>query len=312
LATLIGGGSWTTTDLDDARHRLECDFGAQLRIGDAAATHRPMSVDRRAAAGFQIDTVRLPTRLSFDCADSDRVIVNIMRAGRIGGDGASQNFRYQRGDVYLSGFPGAQYRCHTDHTHVEAVVIPTRFLIEATGTTSALRFLSVNPVTPAAAAVWKATVAQVQRILDDPAMHTPLVLCEAGRMLSERIVATFPTTTTPGPAQLGRLMPVDLRRVLAYMEENAHTDISVWDIARAVDLTPAGVAYLFRRHLGSTPMAHLRRIRLDRAHRELVESDRSRATVGRVAAHWGFSRPATFATFYRSCYGQSPYATIRE
>jgi AraC-like DNA-binding protein len=312
MATPLRYCSWTTTDLEEARARLEGDFGARLRLDEARATDRQLSVHRRGTANFLFGMVRLPAQLSFDCNDSDLVIVNTMRAGRIGGDGPSHNFSYQRGEVFLAGFPGARYRCHTDHTAVHSVAIPTRFLTEATGAAPSLRFLSVNPVTPAAAAAWMTTIAEVERILEDPATHTPLVLCEAARVLSERIVATFPTTTTPGVSQPGRLMPLDLRRVIAYMEDHADTDISVWDIARAVDLTPAGVAYLFRRYLDSTPMAHLRRIRLDRAHRELVDADPGRTTVGRVAARWGFPNTAKFAAFYRSCYEQSPYVTIRE
>lgn len=311
MATSIRDRCWTTTDLEEARDRLDSEFGARLLVSQARGTDRQLSVRRRGAANFSVDAVRLPAQLSFDCADNEQVIVNTMRGGVFGGTGGGANFSYRRGDVFLSGFPGAHYRCHTDYTSVVSVAIPTRFLAEAAGAEPSLHFLSVNPVTNAAAACWTATLLRVGRILDDPAMHTPLVLCHVARTLAEQVVRIFPTTTTPGPAHLGRLMPVDLRRVLSYIEEHADADISVWDIARAADLTPAGVAYLFRRHLGSTPMAHLRRVRLDHAHRELVETDRSAATVGRIAARWGFADASTFATFYRRCYDQSPYATIR-
>lgn len=312
MATSIREVSWTTTDFEEARERLEDEFGARLRVDEARGTDRHLTVRRRGTANFSVDTVRLPAQLTFDCADSDVVIVNTMRAGTFTGAGAAANFSYRRGDVFLAGFPGAHYRCHTDHTSVRSVAIPTRYLAEVAGATASPRFLSVNPVTPAAAAAWKCTLARVERILDDPVMHTPLVLCETARMLAERVVTTFPTTTTPGAAQLGRLMPVDLRRAIAYIEEHADADISVWDIARGIGLTPGGVVYLFRRHLGVTPMAYLRRVRLDRAHHELVATDRSRATVCRIAARWGFRSGASFATYYRSCYDQSPYATIRE
>lgn len=312
MATPLRYCSWTTTDLEEARTRLESDFGAHLRVDEARGTGRQLSVHRRGTSNFLFGMVRLPAQLSFDCAESDLIVVNTMRAGRIGGDGPSHNFSYQRGEVYLAGFPGANYRCHTDHTAVHSVALPTRFLTEATGAPPSLRFLSVNPVSSAAADAWLATIEQVERILENPALHTPLVLCEAARMLAGRIVATFPTTTTPGVSEPGRLMPVDLRRVITYMESRADTDISVWDIARAAGLTPAGVAYLFRRHLDTTPMAYLRRIRLDRAHRELIDTDGDCTTVSRVAARWGFPRVGAFAAFYRSCYDQSPYVTLRE
>lgn len=312
MATSIREVSWTTTDLEQARELLERDFGARLRADESHGAARQLSVHRRGTANFSLDDVRLPAQLSFDCVDSDVVIVNAMRAGTFGGTGAATDFTYRRGDVFLAGFPGAHYRCHTDHTAVRSVAIPTRYLADAVGASAPLSFLSVNPVTPAAAAAWKRDIARVERILDDPETQTPLVLCETARMLARRVVTTFPTTTTPGAAQLGRLMPIDLRRAIAYIEEHAAADISVWDIARGTGVTPAGVVYLFRRHLGVTPMAYLRRVRLDHAHHELVETDRSRATIGRIAARWGFRSGASFAVYYRSCYDQSPYTTIRE
>jgi len=311
-ATSIGRTGWVTTDLEEARYHLESDFGAHLRIGEARSVGRQLSVSRRGTADFQSGTVRLPAQLSFDCEDRDVVIVNIMRAGTIGGTGSALSFAYRCGDVFLANFPGAQYRCHTDHTDVHSVAIPTQYLAESAGMSTAPRFLSVNPVSPAAAARWVETVGLVEHPLDDPEVQTPLALSSTARMLATTILETFPTTSTPAVAGLGRLLPHHVRRAVAYMEANASADITVWDIADAVGLTPAGVSYLFRRHLRVAPMTHLRRIRLAYAHQELVVSDPRTTTVGLIAAQWGFARVDSFAVLYRSSYGQSPYTTLRE
>ncbi len=50
-------------------------------------------------------------------------------------------------------------------------------------------------------------------------------------------------------------------------------DIGLSDIAAAVGVTPRSVQYTFRRHLGTTPLEYLRRVRLDRAHRDLQAAD---------------------------------------
>lgn len=310
-ATSIEHVGWATTDLDEACERLETEFGSRLRIDEARASSRGLSLSMRGTADFRCGTVRLPTQLTFDCADNDVIIVNTMQAGMIGGVGASHTFAYRPGDVYLSNFPGARYRCHTDHSVTHIIVIPTRYLIESVGAAPSLRFLSVNPVSVQAAGRWIETVDQVGQVLRDRDAQTDLSLAAIARTLSARIVETFPTTTTPAVPQPGRLMPHTLWQALDFIEAGAGIDISVWDIARSVDLTPSGVAYLFRRHLDTTPMAHLRQVRLSRAHQELVDGDLEATSVSEVAARWGFPRPDSFAVLYRRTYGQSPYTTLR-
>ena len=55
-----------------------------------------------------------------------------------------------------------------------------------------------------------------------------------------------------------------------------------------------------------TPTAYVGRARLDRAHRELVDSDPDdRDTVPAVAARWGFG-PGAFVTGYQQVYGSPP------
>ncbi len=60
---------------------------------------------------------------------------------------------------------------------------------------------------------------------------------------------------------------------------------------------------------GLTPVAHIRNMRLDRAHRGLQESD---ATVGEIAARFGFRSSTTFALEYRKRFGMAPSRTKRE
>jgi transcriptional regulator GlxA family with amidase domain len=68
---------------------------------------------------------------------------------------------------------------------------------------------------------------------------------------------------------------------------------------------------MFRRHLDSTPMAYLRRVRLDQVHHDLVTGDRWTTTVTAAAARWGFAHTGRFAVLYRETYGQSPHVTLR-
>jgi transcriptional regulator GlxA family with amidase domain len=67
----------------------------------------------------------------------------------------------------------------------------------------------------------------------------------------------------------------------------------------------------FRRELEMTPMAYLREVRLRRAHRALVESDPSVATVASIASQWGFTNLGRFAETHAARYGEPPAATLR-
>lgn len=105
--------------------------------------------------------------------------------------------------------------------------------------------------------------------------------------------------------------PPLLRRALAYIHDNAHHDITVSDIAAAVNVTPRSVQYSFRRHLSTTPLEYLRRVRLDRAHRELQAADPSVDTVMAIAGRWGFSHAGRFSRIYRQAFGNPPSRTLR-
>ncbi|GIM91986.1 AraC family transcriptional regulator [Paractinoplanes toevensis] len=63
----------------------------------------------------------------------------------------------------------------------------------------------------------------------------------------------------------------------------------------------------FREHVGMTPLAFLRRVRLERAHADLL-ADRS-GTVAQVAHRWGFTHLGRFAAAYAAVYGVAPSLT---
>jgi transcriptional regulator GlxA family with amidase domain len=105
--------------------------------------------------------------------------------------------------------------------------------------------------------------------------------------------------------------PALLRRAIEFMESNVANDIGLVDIADAVHVTPRAVQYMFRRHLETTPLQYLRRLRLHYAHNELVVADRMHQTVTGIAVRWGFVHTGRFAVLYRQHYGQSPHDTLR-
>jgi len=100
-------------------------------------------------------------------------------------------------------------------------------------------------------------------------------------------------------------------RAVAFIEERAGDDISVTDIAGAAFVTVRAVQLAFRRYLGTTPLGYLRRVRLERAHQQLLSADPDRTTVTAVAADWHFTNASRFSGYYRAAYGVSPAQTLR-
>lgn len=106
--------------------------------------------------------------------------------------------------------------------------------------------------------------------------------------------------------------PAALRRATEFIDEYVQLDISINDIADAVGMSPRSVQTLFRREYGYTPLEYIRRVRLERAHLDLIASDSTTSTVGQIARHWGFKHFGRFSIQYREAYGQSPSTTLGE
>jgi anti-anti-sigma factor len=123
-----------------------------------------------------------------------------------------------------------------------------------------------------------------------------------------------PELAASGPVKLGdrsQAATGTVARAVAFIEERAGDDISVADIAGAAFVTVRAVQLAFRRYLGTTPLGYLRRIRLERAHQQLLSADPDRTTVTAVAADWHFTNASRFSAYYRAAYGVSPARTLR-
>ncbi|MCF2526715.1 AraC family transcriptional regulator [Yinghuangia soli] len=134
------------------------------------------------------------------------------------------------------------------------------------------------------------------------------------QMLVHGLLACQPHThdsDIPSSGPVGA--PVSLRSALAFCEEHASEPISVGDIAAAGNMSVRTLQEKFRAHLGVTPVAHLRHVRLAGAHADLVAvaNGSSDETVTDVALRWGFGHLGRFGALYRAAYGRLPSQTLR-
>jgi AraC-like DNA-binding protein len=143
-------------------------------------------------------------------------------------------------------------------------------------------------------------------------MAGPLTRAAVFRSLVAMLLETFPNPAVArATGDGGRAAPPTLRRAICFIEEHASDDIGLADIAAAAGLGARGLQLAFRRHHDTTPLEYLRRVRLDRAHRELQASTPTDATVSRIADHWGFPHHGNFSALYLRTYGCSPSITLR-
>ena len=172
-----------------------------------------------------------------------------------------------------------------------------------------------RPVTPAAGRHWSETIQYVEGLVSNsPLLATaPLARRELGWLINSAVLACFPNSTLDAetPTNAGDT-PQPLRRALSFIDEHASDPITLSEIATAARLSPRGLQAAFRRHVDTTPLAYLRSVRMERAHRELQSADQSDGvSVAAVAARWGFTHLGRFAIEYRRRFGVYPSQTLR-
>ncbi|MGV0642106.1 helix-turn-helix transcriptional regulator [Mycolicibacterium sp. XJ879] len=311
------------TDAADAEEYLEDVYGVRLRLSrkQVGVREGPLLMHSRTAVGpFAIDEIIAPGHLAAAPDPLNRVVVVWTTRGWFDTDCDGLTSEATVGDITVTSQP------HLPHCATSQDLASTTLLLDpavvagvATGLPSShaplpVRFSSFAPVDLAAARLWKNTVDYVRRnVVADDCFATPLVLGQAGRLLAAVTLSTFPNSAAsqPSPHDYTDHKPVLLRRAMEFVEANVTTDIALADIAEAVHVTPRAVQYMFRRHLETTPLQYLRRLRLHYARQEMLAADRPYDTVTEIAARWGFAHTGRFALQYRQTYGESPHFTLR-
>jgi AraC-like DNA-binding protein len=312
------------TDPADMDEFLEDAYGVGLRLRHEPTERTEGGVllahSRTNVGAFAIDEVSIAGVVEASPGPLNKVVTIWPTSGRVSSSCDGQRTEAEAGEITMLAQPDLPFRVRAHDLHVTAVLLePSTVAGVATGLPSSqaplpIRFSGFAPVDAAAARSWKNTVNYVkQTVLADDAIATPLVLGHACRLLAAVTLSVFPNTAScsPTPADRNDHQPVLLRRAMEYIDANVANDIGLGDIAEAVHVTPRAVQYMFRRHLETTPLQYLRRLRLHHAHQDLQRTDRNHATVTEIAARWGFAHTGRFAVLYRQTYGQSPHTTLR-
>lgn len=301
-----------TDDLDEAQDVLGRTY-ARMRMRVVGPGHR-LAIVERDLGPVALHRLRFRMCFTAEVPPMGHLVIGRTRDGattRKIGRGVTRGVR---GELLLAAQPDERVRVHgVDHDGEYALFRPGLFARIADPlpgrAARPIRFTGYRPISESAAQTWNNTFDYVR---DNVPADEPLLVGSAVRLLAAVTLAAFPNTAVLDPTIEDRhdAHPATLRRAITFIDENAGRDITPADIAAAARVTVRAVQLAFRRHQGTTPTAYLRRVRLERAHRQLLESDPGRETVSAVAMCWGFASHSSFSAQYRAAYGVPPSVTL--
>ncbi|MBL1086874.1 helix-turn-helix transcriptional regulator [Streptomyces actinomycinicus] len=310
--------TFDSDDLDVTADFLSRAY-ARMNISSGTPGSNHARVHRAGVASMSVDELALDFEMSYSVTPLGRICLCLMHEGTVRDHrfpgvedafGPGDLVQFAPPDVPFSGrISGARYNI--------TMLDPALLAQVATGPDASrpVRLTGHRPHSAAAARHLGRTIAHLRdTVLSDPEIaDQPLIASTAAQHLAASVLATFPHTARTEPTATDRndAHPAVLRRALAYIDDHADEPVTVAEIAGAAHVTTRALQYAFRRHLSTTPLAHLRRVRLAHAHLDLVAAGPGDGnSVTAIAARWGFHHPGRFASLYREAYGRTPYDTL--
>jgi AraC-like DNA-binding protein len=306
------------TGVEAANDLLSGMYG-RMRVAGGGA-RRGMRLVSANLGPVRFDRMTFRMTLQADADPLRSYVFGIVRSGRMWYGSERVERGYLPGDVFFNSQPDHGYVGGLDEAELATAVFGQDVVDQVAqtgpGGRRQVRFTSYDVVSARAASAWRTIYDDLRDAIrtDPETMAHPLVAGNAARLLVAATLAAFPNTALTDPTIEDRhdAHPPTLRRAISFIEANADRDICVTDVAEAACVTARAVQLAFRRHLDTTPMAFLRRVRLDGARAELRAATPCQDTVTQVAARWGFHRAGVFAAHYRAAFGESPSKTLRD
>lgn len=309
----------TTRDVVEAHEAIRDTFAGHRLVIHGSQERFSYRQSTATAGALAIDSLHHTMGVREDVDPIHDTWIALLSRGHLRVTRAGEETRSTPGDVVL--FPqDVPFSCEWPAMDLLVVRLPTDEVARCAAARAGIepadfRFDGMAPVSTESVRYCRATVQYLHSLFqgDAPAIGNPLIRASALDTAAAAALVAFPNTATAAgnrPAH-GRATPAALRRTVDYLERHAAEPLTLADIVTASGIGPRALQENFRRHCGTTPTGYLRRIRLDRAHRELQAADPTHGTtVAAVAARWGFAHPGRFAAAYRRTYGRTPQQTL--
>ena len=142
--------------------------------------------------------------------------------------------------------------------------------------------------------------------------NSPLVATEVQNTIFSMLLSASDNNYLPLERQLEEAgLPAYVRQATDYIEANLERPVSLADITAAAEVHVTTLLKGFKQHYEISPMAYLKKKRLEAARRTLLAADPSIISVTQVATQWGFLHLSRFARDYRQVFGELPSETLK-
>lgn len=278
-------------------------------------TNPTVVTHRRCIAGsMAVDEVLIQGRMDVEIPPADTVVVIQPRAGSLTVTGGP--FPNMDCPVLIAHGMSCALRVNGARFDVVTIAADALYTVATDWQASLsrqIRFLDWRPRSHGTLRAWHRALDYVTASLAAPdTAAQPLIVAAMVPVLAGALLECYPYSVTEQDPAGDPALPETMKEAVAFIHRHASGDVSINDIAAAVHLTPRAVQYLFRRQLDTTPTEYVRRVRLNRAHEELITAAPSNSTVTEIARRWGFAHTGRFAVLYRQVYGQSPHTTLKQ
>jgi AraC-like DNA-binding protein len=146
--------------------------------------------------------------------------------------------------------------------------------------------------------------------LDSVALH-PMVAAPLAESLVHGFLLSAEHPYRESLAAPGKpVQPVAVRTARELIEGNPRAPMTTASLARQCHVSVRSLQEGFQRHVGMSPTAYIREVRLRGAHEDLLTADPYLRTVASVAEDWGFTHLGRFAAAHEARYGQLPLRTL--
>jgi AraC family transcriptional regulator len=123
--------------------------------------------------------------------------------------------------------------------------------------------------------------------------------------LAVHLLRHYSTNSLIPDLQFGGLPAHKLRRVAEFIEANLERDLTLTEIAEAIDLSQYHFARAFKQTTGQTPIQFLMQRRVEATKQLLIESD---LPIAEIALRAGFKNQSHFTTLFRKFTTLTPRA----
>jgi AraC-like DNA-binding protein len=307
---MLGSFLLHSDDLGETEEVLGAYF-AKIRIdAKAAGPATKARIWRTNIGPFTIDEAQFRYDFSYDMEPPDDVLLCRVRSGVLEEQLPQGNRAFGANNVVAFGALDGVPCSGTVHGALYDIVALDRHVLGEVAGDCSVRLTSSAPISADANRLLVDAIDYVRHgVLANPhAAQEHLMAAALSRYLAASVLSALPHTMT---SELGAGGPSDgsparLRQAVAFIDDYAHTDISLADIAIAADTTLRSLRYMFRRYRDCTPMEYLRRVRLHHAHHDLEAGLGTTASVTEVAHRWGFLSMDRFTADYLRTYGNLP------